>query len=254
MLGFRILGERECQLQILRKSLRDNSAPKGIPHEITSQTLSQREFQKFTLEAVTMSSVDSCLAALSPYTNAYENVQGMLFWRRPIPMLLLILVLELFSAFVRLGDLGLLSVISVIIAAYYIVQQFNRVFGAAIAAALFPPIDKGTPNEPNRIYPLRPFCSWISSILSFVKTRTEPITSSFQTHPFPFLAIASLGSAALAIFFALTGTFWFLYLVIHLIILAPGIIMNPKVFVHVEPTIEKLADVLHCPYEHAKTD
>jgi hypothetical protein len=194
-----------------------------------------------------MTSSDFYLDSLRPYTRAYENLQRMLFWRRPLPMLLLILVLELFSAFVRLGDLGLLSVISVLIAAFYIVQQFYRLFGISISETLFPPIDE-------TVYPLPSFCQCLASITSVFDTKFSQIRSSLQTSPVPTLAAATFGFLGLSLLFAVTGTFWFLYVVGHLLVLAPGILLNPKVYVYIEPYIVKLAEAIGFPNEHPKTD
>jgi hypothetical protein len=191
--------------------------------------------------------------ALTPYTNVYEAIQSLLFWRRPIHFAVILVLVELAFFFVSITNLSFLAFSSLALAFYYVGRAVAVKFGSTIAR-LFPPIDKGKPTESNRIYPLLPFCQRFSHISStfadFIERLHKGAIAGSRVDLIK--AVALLGAAFLL--FAFAGTFWPIFVVLHLVLLLPGVIMHPKVFPYAEPYILKFAEAIKCPYCHAKPE
>jgi hypothetical protein len=189
--------------------------------------------------------------ALTPYTNLYEIIQSLLFWRRPIPFAVILVIIEIALWSVR--HLSFLAFVSLALAFYY-VGRIVFLKCESVIAKLFPPINNGQPSESNRIYPLLPFCQRLSHISSTVADLVETAHKD---------AMAGSGRASIKvtaflatnfILFAFTGTFWPIFIAVNLILLAPGIVMHPKVFPYTEPYILKFAKAIKCPYCQAKAE
>jgi hypothetical protein len=178
----------------------------------------------------------------------------MLFWRRPVPMVLTLLLVEVTSALFRWGRLTFLSVLCVFLTFYIISRQLYHVFGDAIASALFPPIDEGEPTESNRIYPLLPFCQRFSHISSTIVDKLVEVNQSINSGSISTVVITATVFVVLFALTLLTGTFWVVWTIVHLVLLLPGIVMHPKVFPYAEPYILKFAEAIKCPYCHAKAE
>ncbi|KAH0806707.1 uncharacterized protein GO595_000558 [Histomonas meleagridis] len=175
--------------------------------------------------------------SLEPYTSIYENIQGMLFWRRPIPMLIFLIIVELVFLFTGTGELGFLSVLSMIITFRYIIEIIYHLFGDFITEKLFPPIDKGAEGDPNRIYPLEPFCEIIASVASFGYSAVNRLL--FDSTPQGIL-LAIAVFLFMFIFFWVCGTFNTILVITHLLILAPGILFHPKFYQYTRGFLENL--------------
>jgi hypothetical protein len=52
--------------------------------------------------------------------------------------------------------------------------------------------------------------------------------------------------------FMTIGTFWPLFVMVHIVVLSPGILMHPSVFPYAEPYILKFAQAIKCPYCQTK--
>lgn len=186
--------------------------------------------------------------ALTPYKNWVDTIQGMLFWRRPIAMGLLLLVVELTFIFIYKADLGALSVLCMAFSFRYIFELVYRQYGETIGVLFFKPLENpGTEEESNHIYPLLPICqrsSFLASrIYDLIYNSPKKETKSITDYLFPAGVLF-----VLFVFFSLTGTFWFIFVLVHIILLAPGIIFYPKVFPYVKPYCLQFASSIGCPY------
>jgi hypothetical protein len=181
---------------------------------------------------------------LTPYTKVYETVQGLLFFRRPIAFALIVLHIELVFILVRVFDLGFLSVAAAAFAIYYTSRLVYGKLGGIILPLLFPPIDRGAESESNRIYPLLSFCQRLSHIVSLIVEKHEAARTGAPSS----LVIGTAVHAAAFLLFGLTGTFWPIVVVVHLLLFVPGVVMHPKVFPYTRPYFVKFARAINCPY------
>jgi hypothetical protein len=189
---------------------------------------------------------------LRPYEEVYKTIQGILFHRRPVAFTITISVVELLFTFVYNYDLGFLSLLTLSLSLYFVVQLVFKFTGYGIIARAFPPIDEGQPHESNRIYPLLPFCQRLSHISStvvdaLVRTREANKAGSIQS-----LFVSSSVFGGLFVFFALCGSFWPIFVIVNIVLLAPGIIMYPAVFPYTQPYILKFTEAMKYPYYHAQ--
>ncbi|OHS95217.1 hypothetical protein TRFO_02178 [Tritrichomonas foetus] len=185
---------------------------------------------------------------IEPYSEWFFRLEGMLFWRRPIPMAILLVIVELTFIFVRASDLGLFSVLSMIIAFRYIIELLYKRFGDLITQFLFQPIDEGKEGETNRIYPILPFCQRGSYLCSVIYIKIQDFKKALKENSAKAKMIALGASIGAFFFFWVCGTFWPVCIFVNLVLLAPGIVMHPQVFPHVEPFILKFASSIGCPY------
>jgi hypothetical protein len=199
-------------------------------------------------------SPDFWVTKLNPYTEVYKNIQGILFYRRPLAFVAVIFVVETLFYMIGSSELSFLSVASLFLALYYALQLAYFKFGGAFVKTCFPPIQEGSPPESNRIYPLLPFCQRLSHISSTIVDALEDVCNANKAGSVKSLIGTSGVFALLFLFFAVVGTFWPIFVIVHLVLLAPGIVMHPKVFPYTEPYILKFAKAIKCPYCQAKTD
>ena len=191
---------------------------------------------------------------LTPYTVQYENLQAMLFWRRPLQMAILLCLVELCFCFVYTFDLGLLSVLAFAAMFYHVWQLFRNQIVGLVSASFRSEYDRGQEDESNHIYPLLPFCQRFSHLSSTIVDAWEKHVKKNASGEASELIKSIIVCAALALLFAVTGTFWFLFVIVHLFLLAPGIIMHPKAFPYTQPYILKFAAAIKCPYCHPPED
>jgi hypothetical protein len=194
------------------------------------------------------------LDKLGPYEGAYRVIQGMLFYRRPIPFAVAVIAVELLLFTISALDLGLFAVVSLAIALVAAGRLVFDHFGGAIVARAFPPIDEGAPPVSNRIYPLLPFCQRFSHISSTVVDALERAYDANRAGSVKALAATTAVFGALFVFFNAVGTFWPVFVIVQLALFAPGIVMHPKVFPYAEPYILKFAKAIKCPYCQPKTE
>jgi hypothetical protein len=194
------------------------------------------------------------LEKLTPYENVYKIVQGILFFRRPIPFAAIVLIVEVILFTVGSLDLGFLSVVSLGIALFNAGKIISLFFGETISAALSAPIDEGEPPVSNRIYPLLPFCQRFSHISSTVVDALEKVCDANKAGSVSSLALTTGVFRALFMFFAAVGSFWPIFVIIQIVLFAPGVVMHPKVFPYAEPYILKFAKAIKCPYCQPKDD
>ena len=189
---------------------------------------------------------DDFVKVIEPYSEWFFRLESMLFWRRPIPMAILLVIVEFTFIFIRCGHLSFLSVLSMIFAFRYIIELLYRKFGDKISAVLFQPIDLGKEGESNRIYPILPFCQRASYLCSVIYNKIVEFKKFIKTTKGQFVPLI-LSAVGFFVFWVI-GTFWPTFFLVNLILLAPGILMHPQVFPYSEPYFLKFASLIGCPY------
>jgi hypothetical protein len=194
------------------------------------------------------------LEKLTPYENVYKIVQGILFYRRLVPFVVISVSIEFLLFLVWSLDLGLLSVVSLGVALFTGGKLVFLTFGETIIATAFPAIDEGAPTVSNRIYPLLPFCQRFSHISSTIVDALEKVCEANKAGSVTSLAITTAVFSALFLFFNMVGSFWPIFVIVQIVLFAPGVVMHPKVFPYAEPYILKFAKAIKCPYCQPKAD
>jgi hypothetical protein len=192
--------------------------------------------------------------ALTPHTNAYENVQSVLFWRRPVHFCVLLTIVEFGFIYVSHLRLGVLSLTCLAVAAFYVLHSVYVHISDGLAATIFRPLNEDAPGQSNRIYPLLPFCQRVSHIVSTVADRLAGVCQRNDHGSTASLLISATVNACFFVIFQVVGTFWFLFGLVHIVLLLPGVVMHPKVFQYTQPFIQKFEKAIKCPYYHAKAE
>jgi hypothetical protein len=195
---------------------------------------------------------DFFVAFFEPYTFIYEIVQGMLFWRRPVLMTSLLVCIEVFAFSIFLFDLGTLSVLCLSLGLLFLLRTIWNRFQSTLSLLLLPEIEPGQPNESNRIYPLLPFCEWLSfgSEVFAAAWKAIPDTNGDPSS----LVVASGLFAILFMVFNTTGTFWTFWTIGHAVLLVPGVLMHPAVFSSLDPYLGMFKAAIGYPYVHSEGD
>lgn len=176
---------------------------------------------------------------LKPYENKIEQFQAMVFWRNPIAMVALLVIVESIFAVVGIFKLTFVPTMFLLMSLKVIGKIVIAKFGEKIAKALFKPIqnkDQGT----YKIYSLDKICGLISCIAKKLSKICPckcgekcEITTSTGIRPLLVL------SAAL-VFFLVIGTYAFNLIVVNLVLLLPAVIFHPKVLEKLQPYVAKL--------------
>lgn len=177
------------------------------------------------------------------HAQAVENIQAMLFWKRPIPMILLIVFIVLIALFIGKYDLGFLEVATLFTTLYIALKIIVPAYSDILVSYLFPQLqNKGTAEELNRIYSLDEIKHGYSVFYKHVgylmkKDKKEQKKKNL------FVSLG-ISSCAMIVFYFI-GTFAPIIIIIHLVILLPGILLHPKVSKHVVPLYHKVVDYFH---------
>ena len=162
--------------------------------------------------------------SLKPWENVVDQIQAMIFWRNPIPMLLLLGSVNLLFFAVYKMQLSLFPTVFLLLFLKTAFELVYIYFGAFIAAALFPKIE-------NRfdgvyvIYPLEDVCR----VLVFFTSRGAALFGKLQPKG-PTTATAAKNSvallAALLVVFYFTGAFWLNVVLVNGLLLLPAVAMH----------------------------
>jgi hypothetical protein len=156
-------------------------------------------------------------------------------------------LVELISLFIKAADLSFLCVGVMVVTLYYVLQHLIAKYHW-VGGLLFPVIEKGGEGESNRIYPLLPFCQRVSHLSSIIVDGILCWHKRNLEGNALWIAGSSLISVALAVFFLLAGSFWPIYVIVHVILFAPGAVMHPIAWPYTKPWVIKFAHAVKCPY------
>lgn len=166
-------------------------------------------------------------AFVEKHSQAVENIQAMLMFRRPVPMAILLIIVELMIAFIGKADLGFLPVLTMFITFYLSGKIIVPKFQKAILEQLFPElIDKGAANAPNRIRSNEEVAGLIWTVASKVK---EYKAKKIEYTPVNIAILLGISTLCFIISNILT-TLGVFAIVIHVVLLAPGILLHPAVY------------------------
>lgn len=162
--------------------------------------------------------------ALKPWENVVDQIQALVFWRNPGPMLLLLFAVNLLFFIVYFLQLSLVPTLFLLLALKTAIEIVNLHFGSFLIAALFPPIE-------NRfdgvyvIYPLDEVCRVLVFFTSYGAAafgKLQPKGPATMT-----TAASSVGLlVGLLVILYFTGTFWLNFVVVNGLLLLPAVAMH----------------------------
>lgn len=180
---------------------------------------------------------------LKPYEPIVEKAEAVLLWRNPIGLAAIVVLVNLLFVIIYKFELTFLPTLCLILLTKCLIELVWTVSGPQVEAILFPQVEKGGANEPNRIRSLDDVCEFVAPAYKCVKGLRSKAKPSAGLSTQTMITIGVL--LGLVIFFSLTGTFWLSFIVINGILLLPGLLTFPPVnekVVEVMKSIKKKAD------------
>ncbi|KAH0788120.1 hypothetical protein GPJ56_007951 [Histomonas meleagridis] len=173
---------------------------------------------------------------LKPYEKHIEQIQAMLFWRNPIPMAILLVLVNLLFFIIYKLNLSFVPTMLLLATISVLIKVVKKIAGEKIASILFKPIEnkEGT----YKIYSLES----VSQTLSCIAQKISSLRGRICPGEKPTIGSALLPLGILAglfLVFLLTGTFWLNFVLVNLILLLPAVIFHPKVLEKIEPHFAK---------------
>ncbi|KAH0791118.1 hypothetical protein GPJ56_004929 [Histomonas meleagridis] len=173
---------------------------------------------------------------LKPYEKHVDQIQAMLFWRNPIPMAILLVLVNLLFFIIYKLNLSFVPTMLLLGTIYVLFKVVKKIAGEKIAPILFKPIEnkEGT----YKIYPLEKVCETISCLVGKISCLTGRVKAGDK----PTIGTALIPLAVLSglfLFFLITGTFWLNFVLVNLILLLPAVIFHPKVLEKIQPYFAK---------------
>lgn len=173
------------------------------------------------------------------HADAVINFQSMIFFHRPIPMAILIIAIDLLLFYIGKANLGFLPVLTLLVTFYLSGKIIIQKYGDQIRAQLFPPIDLAIPtNEPNHICSNDEVASFIWKISQKIQ---ECRNKKIEYTPANIAILLGISTTIFIITNVLT-TLGVFAIVIHVLLLGPGIIFNPAVYPHIAQPLHLKAD------------
>jgi hypothetical protein len=171
------------------------------------------------------------LSLIHPHRPRYQLLVSILVWRRPLVFTLVFFAIELFSLIVYMFDLCFLSGLSLAIGFFHAFWFVWSYFD--VPAKLRAPDTES--EEPDFLIPV---CVW----LSFVISSAADVVVAFGAQnaardPFSVFATGAF-FCALFVIFSGTGTFWCLWTLVHVALLAPGVVVNFGRFFYLETYVQ----------------
>lgn len=168
-----------------------------------------------------------------------ENIQGMLYWRRPVPMALWIIIMESIFIFIKRAQLTFLPVVCMLTTFYILGKAIISKYGDKLLAILFPPLANDGRKEElsNQVWPVEEvggIAICMGGRIWGLKTR---ICKKLTQPGLNGLLVRIGVLTGLFFLFWTTTTYWFIFGILHFFTFFPGIIMYPSVHVHFEKFI-----------------
>lgn len=175
---------------------------------------------------------------LKPYSSKIEQFQAMIFWRNPIAMAGLLILVNAIFAIVGVLHLTFVPTVLLLLTLKTIGKLIVLKFGEKIGKILFKPIenkDEGT----YKIYPLEKICDFIACIFKKIDKVCPFKRCCEKELTLASAAIPLLVLTVLFIFFLIVGTYFLNLVVVNLALLLPVIIFHPAVLAKLQPYIAK---------------
>ncbi|OHT11657.1 hypothetical protein TRFO_03866 [Tritrichomonas foetus] len=178
---------------------------------------------------------------LKPYEEYVDQVQAMLYFRNPIAMAAVLVLVNLLFFVIGKLHLSFLPTLFLLLTLKVFVKLVVKVAGPIIAAFLFQPIE----NKEEGTYPIYPLQTVCETIVLFTSRIFGLCDHAKPKGPLTIAnAVVPLGAlAALFFLFLITGTFWLNFILVNLVLILPAVLLHPAVKKQIEPFVEKLEKV-----------
>lgn len=191
---------------------------------------------------------DKVYAQFEPYGAQVDNLQAMLFFRRPIPFAVTFVLANILFCVIYLLHLNIFSFCLLCQFLYYAFWLIYNNFASLIGTFLFPelkPEERGTEEESNHIYPLRfltdrgSYCAYYFVTLFEGRINAKTLTDSLINAGISFI---------LFLLFLIINPIVLAWILFDLIICLPGVLFHPKVNPTVKPYLQKFPKLIGCPH------
>ena len=180
---------------------------------------------------------------LKPYEAVVEKAEAVLFFRNPIGLAVILLLVNFVFVIVYKFEFSFLPTLFLVLLVKCLIELAWGVAGRQVSAILFPEVEKGGPNESNRVRSLDDVCEFVAPVYKVaknMKARTKG-SGGFSTQNLITCGVL-LG---LVIVFKITGTFWLCWFAVNGLLIIPGVLLFPPVnekVVEITKNFKKKAD------------
>jgi hypothetical protein len=187
---------------------------------------------------------------LSPF--ATQKIQEIILWRRPLAVVVTFAIAESMFFFVSVTDLSFLATVLFLHIVHILFRLVYSLAGRFIESVLFRAKYDDPPDLPNRIRSFdevqalvhtahekgRAFVAWLRDY------RAQPTIEKHALFfaPLFFLFVVS----------TVLGTFWVVFLIVHAVLIVPGVALNPTVRRLVAKKVAQFRDTAQKARDSAK--
>lgn len=168
-----------------------------------------------------------------------QRVQEVVLWKRPIVLAITLFVTNfIFLVEYRL-QLDFLATIFFLCFIHSVVKIIQNYAGTTLEKILFPTLPEGDQTASNHVRPYSEVKEYLNKIAKSNEQLDEWLKEFVQA-PTPMNCLLFFGTMFLLfITFNIFGSFWFLFILIHSILLIPGFVLSPIIRNFVNQKIEK---------------
>ena len=172
-------------------------------------------------------------------------IQEIILWKRPKTLIILILLINLIFDIIYFTKLTTIATIIFLILLSFFLRILWKFFSNQISNFLFPEIIyENDPESPNRIRSMKElqliylkFHKFFFNIFQWLRNY---IQNPNKLNTFIFLSIMSL----IFILFLKIGTYYILWILIHLILILPGFINSPFIRIFFYEKFEQVKELI----------
>ncbi|OHT15778.1 hypothetical protein TRFO_13765 [Tritrichomonas foetus] len=157
------------------------------------------------------------------------SIQKIVLWRCPKALISTLLIVEFIFFSIYQMNLDFISTFLFLIIIFYAFRFVWHVIGSSVGPTLFPEIPEEDESVPNRIRPLND----LKKLVSVIQNKIDALCKwlhEYLNNPTVSKHIIFFGTTFLLfVSFTIIGSFWFCFIVVHAVLLGPGIYFNPAV-------------------------
>jgi hypothetical protein len=160
-------------------------------------------------------------AKLTPHQSILDQIQAILFWKNPLVMGILLVVVNFLFWFVHKQGFSFLPTFFFLLTLKSLVQavlQSESLRGRL--SSFFPEVQRN-PNDVYKIFTVEQISSVLAQFGDFV--------NSLESATLTYEAVVLFGMVLLFAFFKITGTLWVNVVVVNLGLLLPAVVLHPIV-------------------------
>lgn len=172
-----------------------------------------------------------------------QIIQEIIFWRRPILIFITFLIVEFIFITIYQLHFDIASTLLFLLIVFNIIRLLCYCFGPFFKSYFLKPLPQDEPNSPNRIRTM----DEVQNFLEDIFEKIEFCISKFKNYTLsPTISEHILFFSSSFLIFLITmtlGSYRLMFLVIHSILVLPGLICSPKVRQLFNTCVEKITNI-----------